>query len=131
MKQKAAITPLPPVTLAANLYAVRGQILVLQEQEQELRDRLLSSLQAQGVRMVRLDDGTIFMRSLRSTLKVKVGEGEAAFKWGSERGLLKLDTTKALQVLRRELKRVPKFFERKETEYLSIRSGKDKNEDEA
>lgn len=107
------------LTAAENLYAVQEQIKFLQEREDELKAELIANLKEQGVSHVRLENGTTFTRSHRETLKVK--DEEKAWKWATEHNCLKIDSGKAMTILRRELK-MPKFFTRVIGEdYLTIK----------
>ena len=110
---------LTSTTLATQLFAIQEEKEALEAREKELRKALLTSLQEQGVKFVRLDNGTSFTRSHRETLKVK--DEEKARAWAEEHYCLKIDTTKAMQILRREMK-LPKFFTRViGEEYLTVK----------
>lgn len=118
------------VTLATELSAITTQKAALEEREAFLRSELLQSLKSQGVRTVKLEDGTLFARTDRSTLRVKPGEEESAFRWAKKNNALKIDTGTAAKILRRELK-TPKFFNVIRTEYLTIkRKGTDATDTE-
>lgn len=119
------------ITIATELHAVQIEKEAIEAREKELKDQLLSSLKAQGVTFVRLEDGTSFTRSHRESLKIKAGAEDKAFKWAADNTCLKVDTTKAMRILRRELK-MPRFFERvKGSDYLTVkRKGDDTNDDE-
>jgi len=120
MKQLAKTQDL---TVATELHAIQGQIAFLQEREDELKAALLENLKNQGVSHVRLEDGTTYTRSHRETLKVK--DEAAATKWAVENGCMKIDTGKAMKILRREFK-LPKFFTRVVGEdYLTVKGVKD------
>lgn len=122
------LSNIEPQTLAASLYTVREQIAFLKEQEEELEENLLANLKEQGVKFVRLDDGTTFTRSHRETLKIKAGAEDTAFKWAADNTCLKVDTTKAMKILRRELK-MPKFFTRViGDDYLTVKRGAEDEE---
>lgn len=115
-----------PKTLAASLYTVQEQIAFLKEREDELKDQLVANLKEQGVSFVRLDDGTTFTRSHRETLKAK--DENKARAWAEENNCLKIDTTKAMKILRRELK-MPKFFTRVVgDDYLTVKRGAEDEE---
>lgn len=108
-----------PLTLAAQLYTVQGQIAFLKEQEDALKESLMELMKSQGVKTLKLEDGTLFMRSERQTLKIK--DEEAAKGWLDENYCWKPDTGKALQLVRRSLKKLPKFFSVSTSEYLTIK----------
>lgn len=113
-------------TVATELHAVQGQIEFLQERETELKTALLENMQTQGVTFVKLEDGTTYTRSHRETLKAK--DEEKARVWAEENNCLKLDTTKAMKILRRELK-MPKFFTRViGDDYLTVKHGHEDEE---
>jgi len=114
------------LTLASELATIEGQMAFLEDQASELREALLANLQHQGVTFVRLEDGTTYRRSHRDTLKVK--DEAKAEAWADEHGCWKLDTGKAMKILRRELK-LPRFFERvKGKEYLTLVRGTEEEE---
>lgn len=120
------MTELTQITLATQLQAVQQQKAVIEAQEKNLKGELLRLLKEQGVGFVRLDDGTSFTRSHRETLKVK--DAKKAQEWAEENNCIKIDTTKAMKILRRELK-LPKFFTREIGEdYLSIRRKNESDE---
>lgn len=115
-------------TIASELYSVQEEISTLKEKEEELKDTLLTSLKKQGVGFVRLDNGISFTRSHRETLKAK--DEEKARAWAEKNNCLKIDTTRAMKILRRELK-MPRFFERViGTDYLTVKKPGDKQDDE-
>ncbi len=116
------------VTLATELFAVQEQKALIETREKELKDTLLASLKAQGVGFVRLDNGTSFTRSHRETLKVK--DTEKASAWAEKNDCFKIDTTKAFKILRRDLKPLPKFFERVIGEdYLTVKRTGDQDDE--
>lgn len=119
MKTKA-VQISPAKTLATELFDVLKEKALIEKREEQLRGALLTSLKEQGVGYVRLDSGTSFTRSHRETLKVV--DEEKARAWAEEHYCLKIDTAKAMKILRRELK-MPKFFTRTIGEdYLTIKS---------
>ena len=116
---KTKIVVAEPKTLATELYEIQQEKAVLEEKEKELKDELLTSLKSQGVSFVRLDNGTSFTRSHRETLETV--DEEKAREWAEKNNCLKVDTTKAWRILRREMK-LPKFFKRKiGADYLTIK----------
>lgn len=108
-----------PTTLAASLYSVQGQIAFLREQEDELKEQLMGIMKSQAVKTVKLEDGTQFIRTERQNLKVT--DEEKAKDWLDENYCWKPDTGKALQLIRRSLKKPPKFFKVETSEYLTIK----------
>lgn len=110
-----------PMTLATRLRGIQSAKANLEAQEKEVRDALLGSLKKQGVTSVRLDDGTSFTRSFRASLKVKKGQEKKAEAWAAENYSLKVDTAKALKIFRLTQSNIPKFFEKSDTEYLTVR----------
>lgn len=116
------------VSVATELYQVQQEIAEMKEREEELKGVLLESMQAQGVGFVRLDNGTSFTRSHRETLKAK--DLAKATAWAEKNNCLKLDTTKAMRILRRELK-MPRFFERViGSDYLTVKRPGEAQDDE-
>lgn len=108
-----------PVTLAASLYTLQEQIKFLEDQADEVKGQLMENMKKQGVKTVKLDNGTLFTRAERQTLKIT--DQEAAEKWADEHNTWKVDTNAALQILRRSLKKLPKFFSVSTSEYLVIK----------
>lgn len=114
------ITKTKELTVAENLYGIQEQIKFLQEQETTLKDELLANLKEQGVTFVKLENGVSYLRSHRETLKVK--DEEKALAWAEKNYCMKIDTTKAMKILRRDLKPLPKFFTRVVGEdYLTVK----------
>lgn len=118
------ITHIEPTTLATALVTVQGQIKILEEREDELKAELLQELKRQGVQSVKLDDGTQYIRNQRTTVKVK--DEAKAWKWAMENpeARLKVDTAAALEVFRKALK-MPSYFAKSTTEFLSIKKPKE------
>ncbi len=107
------------VTVATRLEQVLKAKEAIEIEEQLLRDNLMANLKEQGVQFVRLDNGTTFTRSHRETLKVK--DEEKATNWAMDNNCMKIDTGKAMKILRRELK-MPRFFTRVVGEdYLTVK----------
>ncbi len=107
------------VSIASNLFQVQEQIAFLKEQEDEYKAALLETLKRQGVKSVRLENGTNFTVAHRETLKIK--NPEKAEPWLDENNCWKPDTTKATAILRRQLK-LPSFFRIEKGEpYLTIK----------
>lgn len=126
-RESGAITQL---SIASELFVVLERKSELEAREKELKDALIDSLKKQGVGFVRLDNGTSFTRSHRETLKVTDEEDEEKARvWAQENYCLKIDTTKAMKILRREMK-IPKFFTRViGDDYLTIKRKGDKDDD--
>lgn len=113
------------LTLAEKLFTLEEQRAFIEQQEDEVRGELLANLQEQGVKFVKLTNGTSYSVEYRTDLKVKKGKEEKAFAWATENNALKVDTTKARQILRRIIK-LPPFFElKKGAEYLKVTHAKD------
>jgi hypothetical protein len=124
-----------PVTVATELYAVISakkalmeQLKPLEDREEELRSVLLANLKQQGVKHLKLDSGAMFVRAFRTTLKV--ADDAAAMVWATERRSLKVDTAKALKIIRLSGDDIPECFERQDTEYLTVKRGVNENENE-
>jgi hypothetical protein len=121
------MTQLQPTTMASELFAVQQTLAPLVAREKELKESLFLSLKKQKVRSVKLDDGTLYTIAVRGTLEEK--DKEKARDWAEKNYCLKLDTTKALKILRRELK-LPRFFAIKKTEYLVIKRPNETTDEE-
>jgi hypothetical protein len=109
-----------PLTVATELHAIEMQEAAIKVRKEQLREVLFESLKHQGVKSVRLDDGTMYLRSERHTLKPVPKYAEDAWKWAAEHYALRIDTTKCHKILSRELK-MPRFFKVEKTEYLVVR----------
>lgn len=121
---KTELTKVEPRTLATELALIQGQMGLLKEREDEIKEALLATLQHQGVQSIKLENGTMYVRNQRTSLKVK---NEAkAWAWAMENptARMKVDTAAALAVFRKELK-LPTFFTKTTSEYLSIKQPKD------
>src|SRR4051812_15686571 len=116
-KPKLAISP---VTVATELHAIQTEQKRLKEREEELRAALFDSLKQQGVKSVKLEDETIYLRSERHSLEPLLTMRDEAWKWAVEHNALKLDSSKAFKILRHQLE-MPKFFRVKTSEYLVVR----------
>lgn len=111
---------LSPLSVATELHAIELQEAAIKVRKEQLREVLFESLKYQGVKSVRLDDGTVYLRSERHTLKPVPKYAEDAWKWAATHYALKIDTTKAHKILSRELK-LPRFFKVDKSEYLVVR----------
>jgi len=129
---------LKQVTLATELHAVRSEIAArkaelkeLEKRDDELSGNLLSLLQQQGVKSVKLDDGTIYTKVKgRTTLSV-VDEAKA-IEWCAANNSLKPDASKAWKILKLlgHSDAIPEGFEKKiSAEHLRVGGGDDKEED--
>jgi len=114
------------ITAATELSAVQAEISALQEREKKLKTALLTNLKKQGVKSIRLADGSSYTIAERQVLKVKAGEEDAAQLWAEDNYCMKIDTAKALKIVRRSLKKPPKFFVVGSTEYLTVRKAGEK-----
>src|SRR3954451_24349918 len=96
-------------TLANELFAIernmveiealyKKELWPIEERREGLRKALLENLQQQGVKSVKLDDGTSYTRAQRTTLKV--ADEEAALVWAAANNSLKVDTTKGWKILK-------------------------------
>jgi hypothetical protein len=124
--------PIKPITIATELSGVEAQIEAIEralkpliEQKEALRGALLENLRVQGVKTLKLDNGTIYVRAFRTTLKVH--DDHEAMQWAAANNSLKVDTTKAMKILKLtgQSDNLPAGFERQDTEYLTVKSGKD------
>lgn len=117
------------MTIATELFAVLEEKKAIEEREEALKEQLLKSLRDQGVGFVRLNDGTSFRRSHRETLKVVDESG--AKEWAENNYCMKIDTAKAMKILRRDLAPLPEFFTRKIGEdYLTVKKAGESEDDE-
>ena len=119
-----------PITVATQLYAITEKRLALQAEEDKLKAKLLKNLKDQHVKSIKLEDGTVFTIAERQTLSVVAGFSDEAQLWAEDNYAMKVDTTKALAILRRSLKKLPRFFKMKSSEYLTVRRPNDKNNEE-
>lgn len=126
--EKIAVIPKHDLSVAEELHRVQDALKPMLEREKELKEALLLNLKSQGVKSVKLDNGTIYVRALRVALKVKKGDEDAAWAWAEKNNSLKIDTGTAKKILMRKLEKLPKFFVRSETEYLSIKGGDEDDE---
>lgn len=99
------------ITLEEQLYNVRKDIAVLTDLSKKLSDQLLEDMLSKH--QTRTDK---FRISVRKTLRVT--DPDTAFKWAAERNCIDVNTTKAMQLIRREL-HVPEGFNIQETNYLT------------
>ena len=107
-------------TLATQLQLVETEMDILDEKRIELRKRLLDILKSQHVKSIKTEEGVVFTRSHRESLKVKSGMEEMARVWADDNFCVKIDLARATAILRRQLK-LPKFFMiEKGAEYLTI-----------
>lgn len=113
------------LTLASELRAIQEAKEHLAERENIIKAELLTSLKKQGVRQIRLEDGTMYVRSERKRLVI--GNEKKAQEWAEEHNCLKIDSTKALEIFRHLDK--PEFFKVGLTEYLTVRRSKTKDDD--
>lgn len=118
-------TPLPAHTLASELNVIEGNIALLDRDAKFLRERLLSSLQAQGVRRVDLENGDSYVVYPRNKLVIK--DKMAAQKWGIENpeARMKLDNAVAIDVA---LSGKLKWAKVEKEEYLRISRKKNDHE---
>lgn len=121
------LATIEPKSLAAQLWGIEQELERLTEVKDEIRDKLLESLQSQSVKFIRLDNGDSYSVAERQTLKVK--DVAKAEKWAEDNSCWKLDTTKILKIVRRELK-MPKFFGIESKQYLTIKRAKGDEADE-
>lgn len=109
-------------TIAMELKTIQAQKEAIEVEEKRLKGLLIKSLKEQHVKSVRLEDGTIYTRSHRETLKAK--DEAKAMEWATQNFCLKIDTTRATKILRRAMK-LPKFFQFiKGEEYLTVSQAK-------
>lgn len=106
-------------SLEDRLYDVRTQINHLKLLADKYSAQLLTKMIESGQRR-----GERFKIAQRQTLKVT--EPETAFKWAAERNCIDVNTTKAMQLIRRQFT-VPEGFTIQTTEYLTA-SGKPKSD---
>ena len=120
------------LSLATRLHAIEREIEYLETDKKMLRDELLLLLKKQGVKSVKLEDGTLYLRAEKTTLKVKKGVNseDDAWKWAMANNAVKIDTNVAWKILRRSLKKMPKFFVKSTSEYLTIKRPNQEHVDE-
>lgn len=121
------LTKIEPSTLASELHFLETVIAEEEARAKKMREELLHILQSQHIKSVKLDTGDMYIVSERQTLKVK--DQAKAEKWAEDNSCWKLDTTKILKIVRRELK-LPKFFGIESKQYLTIKRAKGDEEGE-
>src|SRR4051794_24941840 len=109
-----------PLTIATRLHSIQLEKAKLAAEEEQLKEVLFESLKRQGVKSVRLTNGVMYLRSYRRTLKPIRGKEDQAWQWAADHNCLKIDTSKSLKVLGREL-HLPEFFRIDPSEYLVVR----------
>lgn len=117
-KELASVQPIP---LAAELYEVEHTLAIFEKRRDEIRDRLLKSLLAQGVQFVRLENGDGYSVAHRSKLVVKNTRSAQAWALENPEARMKLDTGAALKVA----KMGSKIFTVEDSPYLKITRAKD------
>lgn len=117
------------VTTAEKLHSLQLQMAGLKKLEDELRGELFTNLKKQGIKSVQLEDGTRFTISERQTLKAAFNKDKEAMAWAEESFCVKVDTAKALKMLRRSLQPLPNFFTVSTSEYLTVRRKGEVEED--
>ncbi len=83
-------------------------------------------MKAQGVKFVKLDGGETYSRAERKTLTIVKGFEDKAIAWAQQHNALKVDTTKAKEILRHSFDPVPLGFKETTTEYLIAKHMGDK-----
>lgn len=107
-------------SLASQLHTAIFHRKEWEAEEKKLRDQLLDNMKKQGVKTVKLDDGTLYVRATRSTITVV--DDKAADEWAKQNNCLKVDTAKALKIVRLRQEDLPKFFKQSDTEFLTIKT---------
>jgi hypothetical protein len=110
-KPKVEVFETDEQTLEERLYAIRKDIAELTEIAKKMSTQLMEDMIAKGQRR-----SDYFRIAVRKTLRVT--DQDTAFKWAAERNCIDVNTTKAMQLIRREL-RVPEGFNVHETSYLT------------
>lgn len=124
-------------TLAADLTATRAKIAEvkekllapLEEAEAALSEQLVSELRATGLNTIRFE-GHNFIRTLKTTISV-VNTDKALEFAKQYPAVIKttIDLPKVMKIIKPMLE-VPAGFERKDTEFLSVRKANDGSETE-
>lgn len=109
------------MTVAASLFAVQTEMKALKEREDALKDELLGIMKANGIKTVKTEGDVYFMRAERQNLKVKIAYLAGAEKWADQNNAWKIDTGAILKLLRRSLKKPPKYFDISTSEYLVVK----------
>lgn len=104
-------------SLASELRIIERAMVDLEKDKEVVRAALLNELQRQGIKSVRLDDGTSYTRAERANLIVT--EPTKALAFAKRHFALKIDTAKILKLIRPMLKQ-PTFFSIGRTEYLRV-----------
>lgn len=103
--------------LAAYMQGVRKDITEATERYKQASDMLLTMLKVNNKKR----EG-IFTIATRQTLKI-VNESQA-LAWAREKSVFKIDTAKAMRVIRRQLE-MPEGFKIEQTEYISTAGSKE------
>lgn len=107
-------TKLSSAALAENMASLKAKMTSMQMEYDEMAAELLTRMKGEGMSQL-----GIFYRSLRQTLKVT--DINAAMVWAQDKNVLKIDTAKAMKLIKREFE-VPAFFAVKEVEYLRTKT---------
>lgn len=120
MAKKLKQEELTAAQLVTLMAGTKDDIVSLQAMYDEYAKKLLALLHSEG----RIREGK-FSIATRRTLKV-VDMGKA-LEWAKGYNVLKLDTAKAMQVLRRELT-LPEFFKVEASEYITTAGNREPQE---
>ncbi len=110
-------------TLANELGQVRDEIAQLEVKKSEIEEALLFQMKANGLKGVNTDYGEHITRVWKTTYKVL--DKTLAFKWAEKNQATKtdIDTKRVnalLAIMVRDAKKLPKGFEKVESEYLRM-----------
>jgi hypothetical protein len=104
-------------------YIKSGALKELEDEEEALRVELLSALKEARLKSVKVEDGPVFSRSER--VNYVVANLEDAIKWAKKNKCISVDKSAANKILRTKYPDMPKGFEVKITEFISVRGNND------
>lgn len=124
-------------TLAENLKSLKadiaeienGELAQLKEMEAKCREDILKELKITGLGNIKLESGEVFTRAFKTTFTIT--DQDKAMAWAADKNVVvtKLDIAKMNKLLKRELT-VPEGFEQVDTEYLTVKSAVNNEEEE-
>lgn len=105
--------------LADSLLLIRNAKKLIEEQDKKVADELLKAMKREG-----LSHAGTFSKAEKTSLSVATGLEKEAWLWAEQNYSLKVDTGKALKILKRGSSKVPKFFKVAKTVYVTTRAAK-------
>lgn len=120
-KKKAVTeTELNPAEIADHMAKLRAERLAIESLYKMLSEQLLKVLKEEG----RQREG-IFIIKEKQTLKIT--DDAKAVEWAQDKNVYKIDTAKAMRVIRRQLE-IPEGFKIEKTNYISVSGASEREE---